>query len=296
MNSGATVAVLGAGGTMGLPMARHIAEAGMEVRAWNRTRGKAEPLAEHGIQVAATAAEAASGAELVLTILSDADAVAAAMEGDDGGLTGADAGATWLQMSTIGIEGIERCDRLAEEHDLVLVDAPVVGTKKPAEEGKLTVLASGPEDARPRCEPIFDAVGQKTVWLGEAGTGTRMKLVINSWLLSLVEGLAETVAFAEGIDIDPAQFLETISGSPVDNPYAQMKGQMMVERSFEPSFKLELAAKDARLVLEAMERHDLELPMLEAIRDQLEEAAREHGDEDMAATFLASAPKQASRP
>jgi 3-hydroxyisobutyrate dehydrogenase len=291
MNAGAKVAVIGAGGTMGLPMARHIAAAGMEVRAWNRTREKAEPLAEHGIQVAGTAADAASGADVVLTILSDADAVTSAMEGDDGGLAGAETGATWLQMSTIGIEGTERCATLSEEHDLVLVDAPVVGTKQPAEEGKLTVLASGPEEARERCEPIFDAVSQRAVWLGDAGTGTRMKLVINSWLLSLVEGLAETIAFAEGIDIDPAQFLETISGGPIDNPYAQMKGRMMIERSFEPSFKLELAAKDARLVLEAIERHDLDLPMLEAIRAQLEEAAREHGDKDMAATYLASAPR-----
>jgi 3-hydroxyisobutyrate dehydrogenase len=288
MDSRARVAVIGAGGTMGLPMARHIAEAGMEVSAWNRTAEKAAPLSEDGIEVAGTASEAASGAGIVLTILSDTDAVLGAMEGDDGALAGAAAGSTWLQMSTIGIEGTERCAALAEEHDLVLVDAPVVGTKKPAEEGKLTVLASGPEDARERCEPIFDAIGQKSLWLGEAGTGTRMKLVINSWLLSLVEGLAETIAFAEGIDVDPAQFLETISGGPIDNPYAQMKGRMMIERSFEPSFKLELAAKDARLVLEAMERHDLELPLLAAIRDQLEEAAAEHGEKDMAATYLAS--------
>jgi 3-hydroxyisobutyrate dehydrogenase len=277
---------------MGLPMARHIAEAGMEVRAWNRTRERVETLAEEGIQIAGTPADAATGAGIVLTILSDAEAVITTMEGDDGALAGVGSGAIWLQMSTIGIAGTERCATLAEEHGLVLVDAPVVGTKKPAEEGKLTVLASGPEKARERCEPIFDAVGQKAVWLGEAGTGTRMKLVINSWLLSLVEGLAETIAFAEGIGIDPGQFLETISGGPVDNPYAQMKGRMMIERDFEPSFKLELAAKDARLVLEAMERHDLELPMLEAIRDQLEAAAGEHGDKDMAAAYLASAPKQ----
>jgi 3-hydroxyisobutyrate dehydrogenase len=286
------VTVLGAGGTIGLPMARHIAGAGMKVRAWNRTSEKAEPLAEDGVEIADRAARAATGADIVLTILSDADAVISTMAGDDGALAGAEPGTTWLQMSTIGIAGTEQCAALADEHDLVLVDAPVVGTKKPAEEGKLTVLASGPEEARERCEPIFDAIGQKTVWLGEAGTGTRMKLVVNSWLLSLVEGLAETIAFAEGIDIDPAQFLETISGGPVDNPYAQMKGRMMIERSFEPSFKLELAAKDARLVLEAMERRDLELPMLEAIRTQLEEAAREHGDKDMAAAYLASAPRE----
>jgi 3-hydroxyisobutyrate dehydrogenase len=295
MAEGAKVAVLGAGGTMGLPMARHIAEGGMEVRAWNRTREKAEPLTKHGVEVSNTAREAASGADIILTILSDADALLETMEEIDGALAGAREGMTWLQMSTIGIAGTERCAELADEHVLVLVDAPVVGTKQPAEEGKLTVLASGPEEARDTCEPIFDAVGQKTVWLGEAGTGTRMKLVVNSWLLSLVEGLAETIAFAEGIDIDPEQFLETISGSPVDNPYAQTKGGMMIERSFEPAFKLELAAKDARLVVEAMKRHDLDLPMLEAIRAQLDRAAQEHGEDDMAAAYLASAPKQTAR-
>jgi 3-hydroxyisobutyrate dehydrogenase len=290
-----TVAVLGAGGTIGMPMARNIARAGIEVRAWNRTREKADPLLVDRAAVFDTAAEATSGSSIVLTVVSDADAVIETMEEVDGALAGMDEGTIWLQMSTIGIDGTERCAELAETHELVLIDAPVVGTKQPAEEGKLTVLASGPEESRERCEPIFEAVGQRTVWLGPAGTGTRMKLVINSWLLSLVEGLAETIAFADGIDIDPAQFLETISGSPIDNPYAQMKGRMMIERSFEPSFKLELAAKDARLVLEAMERHDLDLPMLQSIRAQLEEAAAEHGDEDMAATYLASAPKQPAR-
>jgi 3-hydroxyisobutyrate dehydrogenase len=292
MKAGTKVTVLGAGGTMGLPMARHIAGAGMEVRAWNRTREKAEPLAQDGIQVADSAPVAVSGADIILTILTDAEAVIDTMEGEEGALAASDGGSIWLQMTTIGIEGTERCASLADQHDLVFVDAPVVGTKEPAEQGKLTVLASGPDEVRERCEPIFDAIGQRTLWLGEAGTGTRMKLVINSWLLSLVEGLAETIAFAHGIGVDPTQFLETISGGPIDNPYAQMKGRMMVERNFEPSFKLELAAKDARLVVEAMERHDLELPMLETIRAQLAEAAAEHGDRDMAATYLASAPKQ----
>jgi 3-hydroxyisobutyrate dehydrogenase len=289
------VAVIGAGGTMGLPMARNIAKAGIDVRAWNRSREKAEPLAEDGVEILDTAAEAASAASVILTILSDADAVTSAMEGSEGVLAGASDGALWLQMSTIGIEGTEACATLAEENELVLVDAPVVGTKQPAEQGKLTVLGSGPEDVRGRCEPIFDPISQKTVWLGEAGIGTRMKLVINAWIVTLVEGLGETIAFAEGIDIDASQFLEIIEGGPIDNAYAQMKGKMMIERSFEPSFKLGLAAKDARLVAEAMERHDLDLPMLEAIRSQLEEAAEEHGEKDMSAAYLASTPKQGAR-
>jgi 3-hydroxyisobutyrate dehydrogenase len=290
MNRGETVAVLGAGGTMGLPMARNIAGAGIEVRAWNRSHEKVEPLTDDGVEVVGTAADATSGATVVLTILSDADAVVSSMEGPDGALAGAGDGAIWLQMSTIGIEGIERCATLASDKGLVLVDAPVVGTKQPAEQGKLVVLASGPDQVRSRCEPLFDAVGERTIWLGDAGTGTRLKLVINSWLLSLVEGLAETVAFAEGIDIDPAQFLEAISGGPIDNAYAQMKGGMMIERNFEPAFKLGLAAKDAGLLLEAARRHDLDLPMLETIQERLDEAAKEHGDEDMAATYLASSP------
>lgn len=279
---------------MGLPVARNIARTGSEVSAWNRSREKAEPLAEDGVAVVDTPREAVAGATMILTILSDADAVRSTMEDDDGALAGAEPGAIWLQMSTIGIEGIEHCASLAEERDLVLVDAPVVGTKKPAEDGKLTVLASGPDDVRERCAPIFDAVGQKTWWLGQAGTGTRMKLVVNAWLVTLIEGLGETVAFAEGIDIDPAQFLEVIEGGPVDTDYAQMKGKMMIERSFEPSFKLSLAAKDAGLVLEAASRHHLELPMIEAIKNRLVQAASEHGDHDMAATYLTSAPKRAA--
>jgi 3-hydroxyisobutyrate dehydrogenase len=287
-----TVAVLGAGGTMGLPMARNIARAGIEVRSWNRSREKAEPLSEEGIKLFDTAAEAAADATIVLTMLSEAESVIETMEGSDGALGGAGEGAIWLQTSTIGIEGTERCAALAERHRLVLVDAPVVGTKQPAQQGKLTVLASGPEEARSRVEPIFEAVGQKTVWLGKAGTGTRMKLVINSWLLSLVEGLAETIAFAEGVDIDPSQFLEVISGGPIDTDYAQLKGKLMIEGRFEPAFKLALGAKDAGLVLEAARRHDIDLPMLETIKDQLLRAAREHGDKDLAATYLASAPRQ----
>jgi 3-hydroxyisobutyrate dehydrogenase len=128
--------------------------------------------------------------------------------------------------------------------------------------------------------------------VGEAGSGTRFKLVVNGWLTALVEGLAETIAFAEGIGVDPAQFLEVIGGGPLDTAYAQLKGKAMIERNFEPSFKLELAAKDARLLAEAAERHSLELPLFELVRGRLSAAAQEHGDEDLSAAFLLSAPRE----
>ena len=282
------VAVLGAGGTMGFPIAGNLARAGFAVRAWNRSVEKAQPLTEDGATVAQSPSEAVNGAQAIVTMLADADAVLEAVSGDDRALARAE-GALWIQMSTIGIEGTERCAGLAQETGVRFVDAPVLGTKKPAEDGELVVLGSGPEDAREPLAPVFDAIGKKTMWLGEAGAGTRLKLVTNAWILTVVEGSAETIALAEGIGVDPADFLEAIAGGPLDLPYLQMKGKAMIERDFEPSFRLALAAKDARLVRQAAERHELELPLLETIEERLEQGAAEHGDEDMAATYLTSA-------
>jgi 3-hydroxyisobutyrate dehydrogenase len=272
------VAVLGTG-TMGAPMARNLVEAGLEVRVWNRSIEKARAV--EGAQVCESASEAASGADFVLTMLADAEAVEQTVKGLDFGE------AAWLQMSTVGIAATERLMKLS---DAPFVDAPVVGTKQPAEKGELTILASGPRDARERAKPVFDAVGARTIELGEAGEGTRLKLVINSWLVILVEGLAETIAFAEAIGVDPERFLETIEGGPVGPPYAQLKGKMMIARKFDPSFSLALARKDARLVLEAAERHGFDAALVDVVARKMDEAiAAGHGDDDMAATFLASA-------
>jgi 3-hydroxyisobutyrate dehydrogenase len=282
-----TVAVLGAGGTMGLPMARNLARAGLEVRAWNRSREKAVALTADGVRVFGSAAEAAAGSDVVLTILTDAEAV---LESAEPALVRVGPDTVWLQMSTIGEEGTERCVELARARGVAFVDAPVLGTKQPAEEGKLVVLASGPEGVRDRVQPIFDAVGQRTIWVGETGSGTRLKLVVNTWVLTVVEGGAETIALAQGLGLDPALFFEAIEGGGLDLPYLRMKGSMMIERNFEPSFKLELAAKDARLVEQAARRRELELPLLSVISARLGESASEHGEQDISAAYLTIAP------
>ncbi|MDQ6607906.1 MAG: NAD(P)-dependent oxidoreductase [Actinomycetota bacterium] len=292
MISKETVAVLGAGGTMGFAMARNLARDGFEVRAWNRSREKAEPLSQDGAEVFDSPAQAVAGADVILTMLADVDAVIDAMRGDGGALS-ADlpARTIWLQMSTIGEAAIERCIALAREHDLELVDAPVLGTKQPAEEGKLVVLASGPEPVRDRVQPIFAVVGQRSMWVGEAGAGTRLKLATNGRLVTVVEGCAESLALAEGFGLDPQLLLDAVAGGPLDLPYLQMKGKAMIERRFDPSFKLKLAAKDAALVDESARRHDLDLPLVKTIHERLEQAAREYGDEDLSATFRLSAPR-----
>lgn len=285
------VALLGAGGTMGRGMARNLAAAGIAVRAWNRTRSKLDDLADvANLEIFGSAREAADGADVVITMVSDGDAVLAAMEGEDGGLAGAADGAVWLQASTIGIEATERCAALARQHGLLLVDAPVLGTKKPAEEGQLVILGSGPEQARERVEPVFAAIGKRTLWLGAAGAGSRLKVAVNAWIVTVVEGTAEMLALAEALGLDPAQTLEAVSGGPLDLPYMQMKAKAMLERDFTPSFSLSLAAKDAGLALAAAEQAGLELPMLAAIRERMAAAAEEHGDEDLAAVYLASLP------
>jgi 3-hydroxyisobutyrate dehydrogenase len=196
------VAVLGTG-IMGAAMARNLLSAGMEVRAWNRSREKAEPLEREGAEVADNPEDAARGADFILTMLADADVVEQAVRGNV--LSALAEDGVWLQMSTVGEGGNERLARLAADSGVAYMDAPVLGTKQPAEQGQLIVLASGPEEVRERSEQVFSAVGSKTVWLGEAGEGSRLKLVINNWIVGLLGVLAETVAFAEATGVDPAK-------------------------------------------------------------------------------------------
>ncbi len=278
------IAMLGTG-TMGAPMARNLRAAGHEVCAWNRTPEKAEPLAEDGVEVAPSIAEAVERADVVVTMLADGDAV---LEVARDALAAMDGGVL-AQMSTIGDVATGKVAAEAEQAGIALVDAPVLGTKQPAEKGELIVLASGPEEQREPLAPLFDAVGAKTVWLGEAGAGTRLKLVVNTWLVSLTEGLAEAIALAEATGVDPRTFLETIDGGPLGVPYAQLKGSAMIEGSFEPAFALALALKDAELALSAAAERGLHLEGLRAVRDQLRRAVElGHGREDMAATIYAN--------
>ena len=278
------VAVLGTG-IMGAPMARNLLRAGHDVRVFNRTAEKAAALAGDGATVCEDAAAAVDGAEVVLTMLADGDAVRESIP------LGAIAdGAIWWQASTVGLERTEDLMRRAGEAGVTYVDAPVLGTRKPAEDGELVVLASGPAGAIDRLGPLLDAVGSKTVRLGEAGQASRLKLVLNHWLVGIVETLAETIVLAEGLGIDPQRFLDTIEGGALDVPYAHLKGRLMIGREFPTSFPLRLAVKDVDLVLEAARREGVDLGLAPAIRDRFARAVDAgHGDEDLAAALLGTA-------
>ncbi|MFE6487412.1 NAD(P)-dependent oxidoreductase [Streptomyces sp. NPDC057757] len=284
-----TVSVLGTG-IMGAAMARNLARAGHGVRAWNRSRDKAEPLAEDGVTVADSPAEAVQGADVVLTMLYDGPAALDVIRQAAPALR---PGVAWVQSTTAGIEAVGELADFAREHGLVFFDAPVLGTRQPAEAGQLLVLAAGPSQGRDAVKPVFDAVGARTVWTGEdgaAGSATRLKLVANSWVLATNNAAGEMLALAKALGVDPQSFFDAIAGGPLDMGYLRAKAGLILEDKLTPAaFSVSTAAKDARLIVEAGERNGIRLDMAAAGAERLARAeAQGHADEDMAAAYFAS--------
>lgn len=276
-----TIAVLGAG-RMGAPMARNLLDAGFAVSVWDRTPEKAHPLSDSGARLFHSPAETVDGAEVVLTMLPNGPITDDVMSDTDGALASLRPGSVWLQMGTVGIEWADRLARRASDHGIEFVDAPVSGSDGPAREGTLVVLASGPDEVHDRVDPVFDAIGKQTLWLGPAGDGSRFKLVLNNWLATVVEGVAETIALAETLGLDADLVPDTLAESPLGSPYAVAKGRAMVERHFEPGFTLGLAFKDIGLALDAAEANGLDLAITKSIVERWGRAmAGGLGDEDV---------------
>jgi 3-hydroxyisobutyrate dehydrogenase len=287
------IAVLGTG-RMGAPIARNLLAAGFEVSVWNRTAERAAPLAADGAKLSSSPAGASEGVDFVLTMLADGNAVNEAMTGPEGALASLRPGSVWIQMATVGDEWTGRLATLATEKNVEFVDAPVSGSDVPAQEGQLMVLASGPEGIRAGVQPIFDAIGHKTLWLGPAGNGTRLKLVLNDWLASLTEGVAETIALTEALGLDPQLFIEAIDDGPLGSPYAVAKARAALAGEFVPGFALRLASKDVGLALDAARERHLKLPITEAISRRWEQAIAEgHADEDVSAVIAVARSRDA---
>ena len=266
------VAVLGTG-TMGGGMVRSLRRAGLPVRMWNRAAEKAQALTGTGAEALGSPAEAVEGADVVLTMLFDADAAVDVVT-----RAAPPAGTTWLQCSTVGIEGFERTAGTAAELGLVLVDCPVLGTKEPAEKGALVLLGSGPDEARDQLAPVLDALGSKTLWLGAAGAGSRLKLACNAWLFMVTAGTAQSIALAQGLGVDPRHFFDAIAGGPLDAPYAHLKGAQMIAGEFPVSFGLAGAAKDARLIRAALRTAGVSDRLDAAVLETMDAATAALGD------------------
>ena len=280
------VTVLGVG-IMGSAMARNLVAAGLRTTVWDRSPSAMAPLSDAGALAAASAAEAVHDAHIVITMLSTAEALNSVIFGEGVAQALAE-GAVWAQMGTIGLRATtETASRLTRlRPDVMFVDAPVSGSKGPAEAGQLLILASGPPAAEQAVTPAFSAIGRKTVWLGQAGQGSAMKLVVNAYMSILIEGVAEALELAGRVGIDISKLAEAIEGGPLDAPIADAKLHKMERGDFAPEFPLEWALKDVDLAIEAAGGDSL--PLLAALSRQWRAAVDSgHGREDISAARLA---------
>jgi len=280
-----TVAVLGTG-IMGTGMAHSLVRAGHQVRAWNRTAARAAPLAADGATVCATAAEAVAGVDVVITMLFDTAAVLAVL--DDVGSDVA-AATVMVQSSTIGRDGTARVAEVAARHGLSMLDAPVLGTKAPAEQGKLTVLASGDASLLESVTPVLDAIGARTVWAGaRLGDASALKLACNAWVSALNAANAQSLRMAAAAGLDPQLFLDAIAGGAVDSAYAHAKGALIATDEFPVSFSIDGVVKDLGLIREQAVGTDLPTGFIDAALGLYRTTSdRGRGDQDMAAVVHA---------
>jgi 3-hydroxyisobutyrate dehydrogenase len=279
------VAVLGVG-IMGSAMARKLIAAGRRTAVWDRSGSATAALADAGALAAASPEEAVKDARVVITMLPTGDIVKSVVF--DGVAEAFAEGAAWAQMGTIGVSATAQiAERLGRVRpDVFFVDAPVSGSKGPAENGQLLILASGPRAAEAIVSPAFSVIGRKTVWLGEAGQGSRMKLVVNAYMSTLIEGVAEALELADRLGIDADRLAESIEGGPLDAPIADAKLHKMERADFAPEFPLEWALKDVDLAVDAAGGDTL--PLLNALSRQWRAAvAGGHGREDVSAARLA---------
>lgn len=273
------VAVLGTG-IMGAAMARSLLRSGFGVTVWNRSPEKAQPLTKAGARVAADPADAVRDADIVLTMLFDTSAVQSVAAEF---LPAVKAGAIWMQSGTIGPDGIQAVAAAAVAPQITVIDAPVLGTKDPAEHGTLTVLASGDPAAIAALRPVFEAVGSQTIVAGDRlGAASDLKLVCNTWVASVTAGTAQAIALARTFGLEPTQFMDAVAGSASDCPYVHIKGATILAGERAPQFALDGLLKDLRLA-QMTAGASTTTPYLDALEHLFAAASNDgHGGEDVA--------------
>jgi 3-hydroxyisobutyrate dehydrogenase len=277
---------------MGSAMAHRLLNQSVSVVAWDRDTAHVEALGDRGADVAGSAGDVLGSASVVITMLPTADVVRSVVEPL---LPEWPQGTVWLQMSSVGAAEADQLTRMATENGVTLFDAPVSGSTHPAEEGKLTILASGPEQGREQVEPVLDALGSRVLWVGEAGKGSRLKLAANHWMISMVAALAETMHLCELMDTDQQDFLSLLDGSPLGSDYGLQKLDEMTRHEYPAGFPVRLAVKDLQLVREVAEASHVKLPLLDVALDRMLDASDGHGDDDLAAVYELGLSGQDSR-
>ena len=237
-------------GLMGQPMAKNVAKKGFALSVFNRTPEKALPLKEAGASLAASPKEAAKGAEAVVLMLTGPEAVDQVLDGPQGVLAGLESGKTIVNMSTVPPSYSRRLFERLKSRSIVVLDAPVYGSKKPAEEGALVILAGGPQAKVKEMEPLLLSMGKKVVYCGETGQGSSMKMVVNLLLGIMATGLAEAVNLGQKCGLSTETVLETMLSGPTQCPLFEFKKPMLISDNYGAQFALKHMAKDLRFILQ----------------------------------------------
>jgi 3-hydroxyisobutyrate dehydrogenase len=278
-------------GLMGSAMAGRLLDQGIAVIAWDRNPEHARALEDRGATAATEPAEVLLGTQAVITMLPTAEIVLGVVEPL---LEGWPADTIWLQMSSVGAAEADQLTRVADEHAVTLVDAPVSGSTHPAEEGQLTILASGPDSARTMLEPVLAALASRVMWVGEAGMGSRLKLATNHWMISSVAALAESMHLCDAMGLDQQHFVELLDGGPLGSAYAIQKLDEMRRHEYPAGFPVRLALKDLELVHEVQQSARTTMPLLDAVLARFMTAGDDLADQDVAAIYeLDGAPEAA---
>jgi 3-hydroxyisobutyrate dehydrogenase len=285
------VGLLGVG-LMGSAMARRLLDQDIAIVAWDRDAEAVRGLEGHGGQAAAGPTEAVSGAAVVITMLPTADIVLDVVRPL---LNDWPQDTIWLQMSSVGAAEADQLAQVADAHGITLVDAPVSGSTHPAEQGELTVLASGPDSARVAVAPIFDALASRVLWVGEAGMGSRLKMAANHWMITMVGALSESMHLCQAMGLDQQQFVDLLDGGPLGSVYAVQKLQEMRRHEYPAGFPVRLALKDLQLVREVEQSSRTAMPLLDVVLERFIIASQQLGDQDLAAIYELGRPAQNRR-
>ena len=277
------VGLLGVG-LMGSAMAHRLLDQGIEVVAWDRNPAQVTAVEKRGAKRGDEPAEVVRGADVVITMLPTAPIVLDVVEPL---LEDWPEETIWLQMSSVGASEADQLAEVARAHDVTLVDAPVSGSTHPAEEGELTILASGPDSARAPVEPVFEALGSRVLWVGEAGMGSRLKMAANHWMIAMTAALAESMHLCEAMGLDQQQFVELLDGGPLGSAYGLLKLDEMRAHDYPVGFPVRLALKDLELVREVEQNSKAPMPLLDATYERFLAANEDHADEDLAAVYEA---------
>ena len=271
-------------GIMGQPMAKNVFKAGYELAVYNRSAEKTKPLAEAGARVASSPKEAAEGADVIILMLAGPEAIDAVLEGPDGILAGMGEGQTLVNMSTVSPQYSKELHDRLKARSCISIDAPVSGSRKPAEEGALVILAGGPRGKVTELDPLFLTMGKKVVYCGDAGQGSSMKLAANLLLGTMVGGLCEAVNFGEKCGLSVETMLDTMLSGPMGCALFEFKKEMLIKDTFSAQFPLKHMTKDIRFALQTADENGAATPVAHTVFQLYRESmGRDLSDMDFAA-------------